>query len=117
MADIQALKTIYRRLAKLEAGSSLAAQKAYLEPLFKAHALNVDEGDAVATAISRLGSNSAWLHRGATAEERATAINGALADLEAEIANDGGSSLSAPAPLIIRFGGCGPFETLDAQCT
>lgn len=115
MTDIQALKSIYRRLAKIEAGDSLAEQKKYLEGRFQAIAKNVDEGDAVATAISRLGSNSNFLWRGSNAEERATALNGALADLEAEIANEGGSSLTSPAPVIVRFGGGGPFSTLDEQ--
>lgn len=111
MADIQALKSIYRRLAKIEAGDTLAAQKVYLEARFKAAALNVDEGDAVATAISRLGSNSAWLYRGATAQDRATALNGALADIEGEI--DGLGNAAKPAPLIMRFGQS-PFATLES---
>lgn len=112
MADIQALKTIYRRLAKLEAGNELADQKTYLEARFRAAAQNVDEGDPVATAISRLGSNSNWLYRGATAEDRATALTGALADIEGEI--DGLGNASTPAPLIMRFGQT-PFSTLEAS--
>lgn len=113
MADIQALKTIYRRLAKQEAGTALTAQKTYLEARFKVAAENMEDGDAVATGISRLGSNSTWLYRGATSEERAQALAGALADIEAEIANAGGSATSSPAPLIMRFGGGGPFEVLQ----
>lgn len=114
MADIQALKTIYRRLAKIEAGNLLADQKTYLEARFSAAAKNVDEGDPVNTAVGRLGSNSAWLYRGSNSEERAQAINGALADIEAEIENDGGASLTSPAPLIVRFAH-GPFTVLDEQ--
>lgn len=114
VADIQSLKTIYRRLAKIEAGAALADQKAWLESKFVAHAGAVDEGDAVATAIGKLGSNSAWLWRGATAQERAEALNAALADIEAEIENDEGSAVTAPAPLIMRFGEA-PFTTLDQQ--
>lgn len=109
MADIQALKSIYRRLAAQEAGTSLAAQKTYLEGIFSAHAKNVDEGDVVGVSINKLGSSSAWLHRGATSEERAHAVNLALVDLEGEI--QGLGSMSAPAPLIMRFGES-PFSTL-----
>jgi hypothetical protein len=109
VADIQTLKSIYRRLAAQEAGTSLPAQKAYLDRIFTAHAKNVDEGDVVGTSISKLGSNSAWLHRGATSEERAHAVNLALVDLEGEIAGLG--SVTAPAPLIMRFGES-PFSTL-----
>lgn len=110
-ADIQALKAIYRRLAKLEAGDTLAAQKTYLDKLFLAHAKNVDEGDAVSTAVSRLGSSSNWLYRGSTSEERASALLGALADIEGEIAGLGNASKSAP--LIMRFGQA-PFTTLES---
>lgn len=111
MADINTLKAIYRRLAAQEAGTSLASQKAYLEPLFKKHAENMDEGDAVATAIGKLGSNSAWLHRGATSEERANAVRLALVDIEGEI--EGLGNAAKPAPLIMRFGQA-PYATLES---
>lgn len=109
MADIQALKTIYRRLAKQQAGNELAAQKTYLEARFAAAAENMDEGDAVAINIARLGSTSGWLYRGATAEERGLALHHAITEIDGEI--DGLGSATKPAPLIMRFGEP-PFNTL-----
>lgn len=86
MADIQTLKRLYRRMAKLKAGDELADQKAWLEETFLKRAGEADEGGFQATNDSFEGSSFAGLYKGASAEDRALALDDALSEIEAEIA-------------------------------
>ena len=99
MADIQTLRRIYRRMAKLKAAdSTLAAQKVWLEETFLKRAGEADEGGFQATNDSFEGSSFAGLYKGASAEDRALALDDALSELEAEIAAEAAEE-EAPQPI------------------
>lgn len=94
---------MYRRLARINAGSSLAAQKAWLETEFVGKANQEREHDASVTVTSYEGSSSTAIFRGATAAELAEALDDALRQIDEEIASDGGVATSAPGMLTPRF--------------
>lgn len=102
MADVQALKRIYRRLAEAETNSgTLAEQKAWLLQTFVARAKEVDGGGFKATTANFEGGTFSGLYEGASAEDRALALDAAIREIEAEIA--GVTDLNKPAVLIPRF--------------
>ena len=86
MADLQTLKRLYRRMAKLTAGDDLAAQKTWLEETFLKRAGEADGGGFQATNDAFEGSSFAGIYKGSSAEDRALALDDALTEIEAEIA-------------------------------
>ena len=91
---------MYRRLARSNAGADLAAQAAFLTAAFLAKAALADDGDVNVQNQGYEGSSASFLYRGATAEERAEALDDALRQLEDEIA---GTNRSAPGMLTPIF--------------
>lgn len=83
-ADLQALVRNYRLRARIAGGTDLNRQREILVDRFLAE----DEaGPVEATAISGTeGASTSWQFRGSTPEERMTALQMAIAELDAEIA-------------------------------
>lgn len=109
MADIQTLKRLYRRMAKLsaEAPKGLAEQKTWLEETFLKRAGEADEGGFQALSDSVEGSSFAGAYKGASAEDRALALDDALSEIESEIAaaevdEAAPAAIAAILPRVIR---------------
>jgi hypothetical protein len=100
MADTQTLKRLYRRMAKLSAAApkGLAEQKAWLEETFLKRAVEADGGGFQALSDSMEGSTFAGAYKGASAEDRALALEDALTEIEAEIAAEEADE-AAPAAI------------------
>ena len=88
MADLQTLTRLYRRMAKLKADhpKGLAEQKGWLEETFLKRAGEADEGGFQATNDAFEGSSFAGVYKGASAEDRALALDTAITEIDAEIA-------------------------------
>lgn len=97
---------MYRRLARINAGSSLSAQKDWLETEFVGKANAEREHDARVTITSYEGSSSTAIFAGATAAEHAEALDDALRQIEEELASDNGIAASSPGMLTPRFDSC-----------
>lgn len=109
MADIQTLTRLYRRMAKLKANAprGLAEQETWLEETFLKRAGEADEGGFQATNDAFEGSSFAGVYKGASAEDRALALDAAIAEIEAEIAaveadEDAPQPIAALIPRVIQ---------------
>lgn len=101
MADTQALKRIYRRLARINTSEgTLSAQKTWLQATFLTRGTAADAGGFEASSSSFEGGSFAGLWRGSTTEDRALALVWALDEIDAEIAAAAAGTV-APVPTAV----------------
>jgi hypothetical protein len=111
MADIQALKRIYRRLAIIqsEAPNGLAEQKTWLTTQFTTRATGADAGGFQAGASSFEGGSFSGAWKGASEEDRATALVIALEEIDLEIeAEDADEMIPVPTAVLMPRVVCAP---------
>lgn len=88
MADIDSIKRIYRRLAKIKAGDDLQLQINWLMETFVRHAEHVD-ADSPRVTVSNYKTNvSNFAFPDSTPQERADALDRLITEMEAEIAGE-----------------------------
>lgn len=87
MADLQQLKTLYLRLAKLKSVDphGLPEQKKWLEETFLQRATEAEQGGFRATATNFTDGSLSGIWDGSTAEQRALALDLALKEIESAI--------------------------------
>lgn len=99
MADIAALKQMYRRLARIKTTEgTLDAQKQWLETAFTTRADAADAGGFQASSRSFEGLTFTGIWKGASDEERAQALMEALDDIDREIAAEAADEVT-PTPI------------------
>lgn len=92
---------MYRRLARINAGVSLAAQRDWLQATFVKAAESADEGGVKVQNQNFEGSGASFLYDGATSLERSEALDDALTQLDELIAEE--MPRSAPGMLTPVF--------------
>lgn len=88
MADIDSLKRIYRRLAKVKAGDDLATQIQWLETTFVRHAEHTDEDSQRVTTTGFKNQSAGFAFPDSTPQERAEALDRLITEMEAELAGE-----------------------------
>lgn len=103
MADIQALTRIYRRLAIIQSDAphALTDQRDWLTTTFTSRATEADEGGFQAGSTSFDGHSFSGVFRGATSEERATALAAALDQIDAEIVAEAADEVTPAAAAVL----------------
>lgn len=101
MADIDSIKRIYRRLAKIKAGDDLQLQIKWLMETFVAHAEHADADSQRVTVANYKTSNSSFAFPDSTPHERAEALDRLITEMEAEIA--GAAAVMRPGFLVPQF--------------
>jgi hypothetical protein len=104
MADIDSIKRIYKRLARVKAGEELQAQITWLTETFVRHAEHTDDDSSRVNNTGFQGQSSGFEFPDSTPQERADALDKLLTELEAELA--GALAPSRPGFLVPIF--CAP---------
>lgn len=104
MADIDSIKRIYRRLAKIKAGDDLQLQIDWLMETFVTHAEHAD-ADSKRVTVSNYKSNvSNFAFPDSTPHERADALDRLITEMEAELAGE--VAALRPGFLVPQFDTC-----------
>ena len=104
MADIDSIKRIYRRLAKIKAGNELQAQIDWLTETFVTHAEHTDADSPRVTVSNYKANVSNFAFPDSTPQERADALDRLITEMEAELA--GAAAVLSPGFLVPQFDTC-----------
>jgi hypothetical protein len=86
MADIADLIDVYRLLAVINGGATLAGQRTWLLTTFTTRGTGADAGGFQPGSSSFEGGSFSGAFRGSSEEDRAVALMKAIRDIDAEIA-------------------------------
>jgi len=101
MADLDSIKRIYRRLAKIKAGDELQIQINWLQETFLRHAEHTDEDSQRVTSTGFSSQSAGFAFPDSTPQERADALDRVISELEAELA--GAAAANRPGFLVPQF--------------
>jgi len=101
MADLDSIKRIYRRLAKIKAGDDLQLQINWLQETFIRHAEHTDEDSQRVTSTGFSSQSAGFAFPDSTPQERADALDRVITEMEAELA--GTSATSRPGFMVPHF--------------